>query len=118
MSEPLDDDLRERYRPRLLAEAAELLAASDITKADRRPVELEQQSVGRLSRMDAMQQQAMAAAQEARRRAHKTAIEAVFERLGEAEFGWCTDCGEFIGSERLDLDFTLMRYIDAEGARA
>jgi len=112
MSEPSDDELRDRYRPRLLAEVSELNAASGMTAADRRPVELDQQSVGRLSRMDAMQQQAMAAAQEARRRARKAAIEAALRRLDEGEFGWCTNCGEFIGIERLDLDPTLMRCVD------
>jgi DnaK suppressor protein len=112
MIEPSDAELRERYRPRLLAEAADLRAASGGTTADRKPVELDQQSVGRLSRMDAMQQQAMAAAQEARRRARMTAIEAALRRLDEVEFGWCADCGEFIGTERLDLDPTLMRCVD------
>jgi DnaK suppressor protein len=112
MSEPSDAELRERYRPRLLAEVADLHAASGGATADRKPVELDQQSVGRLSRMDTMQQQAMAAAQEARRRARMSAIEAALRRLDEAEFGWCADCGEFIGTERLDLDPTLMPCVD------
>lgn len=81
MTEPSDSDLRDRYHPRLLTETAERLAASGITTADRRPVELDKQSVGRLSRMDAMQQQAMAAVQEARRCARMTAIEAALGRL-------------------------------------
>ncbi len=56
MSAPSDAELRDRYRPRILAEAEVLRAASGGTTADRKPVELDQQSVGRLSRMDAMQQ--------------------------------------------------------------
>ncbi|MCC5982744.1 MAG: TraR/DksA C4-type zinc finger protein [Rhodobacteraceae bacterium] len=112
MPEPSDDDLHERYRPRLVEEAVELDAASGITTADRRPVKLDQQSVGRLSRMDALQQQAMAVAQEARRRARMTAIDAALRRLDAGEFGWCTHCGEFIGIKRLDLDPALMRCVD------
>jgi DnaK suppressor protein len=112
MSEPSDAELRERYRPRLLAEVAGLRAASSGTTADCKPVVLDQQSVGRLSRMDAMQQQAMAAAQEGRRRARLPAIEAALRRLDEGNFGWCANCGEFIGAERLDLDPTLMRCVD------
>ncbi len=54
----------------------------------------------------------MAAAQEARRRARLTAIDAALLRLNQGEFGWCGDCGEFIGIERLDLDATLMRRAD------
>jgi DnaK suppressor protein len=111
MSEPSDVELREHYRPRLLTEVAGLRAASSGTTADRKPVLLDQQSVGRLSRMDAMQQQAMAAAQEGRR-ARLIAIEAALRRLDEGSFGWCVECGEFIDAERLDLDPTLMRCVD------
>lgn len=112
MDEPSDTELQLRYNPRLRAEQAELRAASGDTTANRKPVELDQQSVGRLSRMDAMQQQAMAAAQETRRRARLTAIEAALRRLDEGEFGWCADCGAFVGTRRLDLDPTLMRCVD------
>lgn len=112
MSDPSDADLATRYRPRLLAEREALTAASGGSTEDRKPVVLDQQSVGRLSRMDAMQQQAMAAAQEARRRARLVGIKAALRRLNEHEFGWCADCGEFIGIERLDLDPTLMCCVD------
>lgn len=112
MNEPTDSELAERYQPLLVSKAAELRASSEQTSADRRPVELDQQSVGRLSRMDAMQQQAMSAAQESRRRARIVAIDAALRRLAQGEFGWCSECGEFIGIERLDLDPTLMRCVD------
>lgn len=112
MSEPDPVELHSRYSARLLAEAGTLQAASNETSADRQPVKLDQQSVGRLSRMDAMQQQAMAAAQEARRRGRLRAIEAALRRLDGDEFGYCSDCGGFIGFERLDLDPTVMRCID------
>ncbi|MCC5986426.1 MAG: TraR/DksA C4-type zinc finger protein [Pararhodobacter sp.] len=112
MSEPTPETLRSRYRARLLTEAETLRAASGQTGADRKPVALDQQSVGRLSRMDAMQQQAMAAAQEARRAARLRAITAALARLEDGdEFGWCEDCGEFIGLKRLDLDPVLTRCV-------
>ncbi|WFE75327.1 TraR/DksA C4-type zinc finger protein [Roseinatronobacter sp. S2] len=112
MNEPTDSELAERYQPLLVSKAAELRANSEQTSTDRRPVELDQQSVGRLSRMDAMQQQAMSAAQESRRRARMVAIDAALRRLAQGEFGWCSECGEFIGIERLDLDPTLMHCVD------
>lgn len=112
MADPNEDDLRRRYLPRIQKELHSLRAASDITSDDRKPVELDQQSFGRLSRMDAMQQQAMAAAQEARRRGRMRALEAAIWRLEEGEFGWCEDCGEFIGQKRLDLDPSLVRCRD------
>ena len=112
MNEPSEDALRERYGPRLLAEADERRAASSGTAANRKPVELDQQSVGRLSRMDALQQQAMATAQDTRRRGRLKAIDAALRRLDDGDFGWCADCGTYIGTERLDLDPLLVRCVD------
>ncbi|MEX0758407.1 MAG: TraR/DksA C4-type zinc finger protein, partial [Tistlia sp.] len=70
----------------------------------RRPVELDQQSVGRLSRMDAMQQQAMAMATEQRRLAAGQRIRAALRRLETDEYGDCLRCGEEIALARLRLD--------------
>ena len=103
-ADPTDDELAARYRPRIEAELADLDAATEATTSDRKPVELDQQSVGRLSRMDAMQGQAMAAAVEARRGQRRAALEAALRRMGEGEFGWCARCGEFIGEGRLNVD--------------
>ncbi|TCM87563.1 TraR/DksA family transcriptional regulator [Rhodovulum steppense] len=88
-----------------------LRQASAATGEARRPVQLDQASVGRLSRMDAMQQQSMAAAQEARRQARGRALEAAIRRIESDEFGWCDLCGEFIGEKRLDVDPTLTRCV-------
>jgi DnaK suppressor protein len=115
MSEPTDEELAARYRPRLLAEQAELSAASDSTRESRKPVTLDQQSVGRLSRMDALQGQAMAKGLEARRSARSRAIAAALERIEEREFGFCEDCGEFIGQGRLDVDPCATRCVSCAG---
>jgi DnaK suppressor protein len=113
--DPDQEELRARYQARLQAEAEALRGASGRTRDARRPVVLEQQSVGRLSRMDAMQQQAMAAAMEARRGARLRAIGAAMRRMEEDEFGWCEACGGLIGFARLDLDPTLPRCVDCAG---
>ncbi len=111
MTEPTNADLAARYSPRLEAERAEILAASDDTKDSRKPVELDQQSVGRLSRMDALQGQAMAKGLEARRHGRLKAIAAALARIEAEEFGWCEDCGEFIGEGRLDFDPCAVRCV-------
>lgn len=67
-------------------------------------VELDQQRVGRLSRMEAMQAQAVAAETERRRRVELTKIEAAIKRLDQGEYGYCLDCGDDIAEERLRLD--------------
>lgn len=112
MDEPTQQDLEKTFLPRLLQERDSLRDSSVQTAESRRPVELDQQSVGRLSRMDALQQQAMATAQEGRRNGRARAIAAAIARIRSGEFGWCDACGEFIGMGRLDLDPTVMRCRD------
>ena len=94
----------EEARAALLARR-EALEAEDATNADSRDtVELQQDSVGRLSRMDAMQQQAMAQATERRRTAERARISAALERIEDGEWGYCLKCGEEIAEKRLRHD--------------
>ena len=81
---------------------AELERSPESSAADRAPVELDQTSVGRLSRIDAMQVQAMALATEQRRKAELMRINAALERLESDEFGYCENCGEAIAAARLE----------------
>ena len=96
----------------LAAERADLLNTSAAAAADRRPVELDQQSVGRLSRMDALQAQAMAQALEARRQERLLRIDAAEQRLAEDAFGDCAVCGTEIAPKRLEFDPTVTRCVD------
>src|SRR6056297_3313233 len=66
-------------------------------------VELDQQAVGRLSRMDALQNQAMAKAGHARRPAEQTRLRAALARIEEWEFDYCEDCGGLRADWRLRL---------------
>ncbi len=83
---------------------ADLRAAADATSDDRKPVELDQASVGRLSRMDAMQVQAMAQASERMRQNEILRIEAAVKRIDAGEYGYCIRCGEEIAPQRLAVD--------------
>ena len=67
-------------------------------------VELDQSRVGRLSRMDALQGQAMS--REAGRRRHEelARIGAALIRVEEGEYGYCLRCGEEIAAGRLEVD--------------
>jgi DnaK suppressor protein len=93
-----------QFRERLEAERDQILNDSASQKDARKPVELDQQSVGRLSRMDAMQVQAMAIEAERRRSARLKKIEAALSRMEEDEFGYCNICGEAIAPKRLAHD--------------
>ncbi len=107
----------EKIRKRLVARRAELESLASATEDSRRPVELDQTRVGRLSRMDALQGQAMAVEVERRRATELRRIDAALARLESGAFGYCLACGEPIGKGRLDLDPTTPNCIDcARGA--
>jgi DnaK suppressor protein len=93
-------------------EQTELSSISAAGADERRPVELDQQSVGRLSRMDAMQVQAMAHATESRRQVRAQRIKAALARIAADEYGYCVECGEEIPAARLDIDPTTPRCVD------
>lgn len=99
----MEPDL-EAARRRLTEKKMDLQSMSAMSAGARAPVELDQQSVGRLSRMDAMQQQEMAAAQERARKRDLVRIEMAERRLADGEYGWCADCGEAIADRRLAID--------------
>jgi DnaK suppressor protein len=94
----LDLDL---YRRKLLDRRAELRREDDFAAADRSPVALDQESVGRLSRIDAMQIQAMAIAQQRRRQSETAAIDAALKRIDANEYGYCLTCGDETAEARL-----------------
>lgn len=91
-------------RKALEARAAELAEEDRRSGEARAPVTLQQDSVGRLSRIDAMQQQAMAQAQQRRRQAEAKRIASALERLDEGEWGYCVRCGDEIAKARLRHD--------------
>ena len=89
---------------RLRARRQELLRLTAAHEDESDPVELDQSSVGRLTRMDALQSQAMAAEVERRRERELARIGSALERLKEGEYGYCVSCGEAIAPRRLELD--------------
>lgn len=97
MNETQRDEIEQRIRA-LLTD----LEADDTRGRDSQTVvTLDQQSVGRLSRMDALQNQAMALAQQARRDQQRVHLEQALVRLAEGSYGECDDCGEPIAPARL-----------------
>ncbi|MDV7144942.1 TraR/DksA C4-type zinc finger protein [Tropicimonas sp. TH_r6] len=103
-----EERIRTELRQRLAA-----LEEEDVASAGARAVvELDQSSTGRLSRMDAMQHQAMAQAQQRRRAGERLRLKAALARLEEGEYGYCTDCGEEIAAGRLAADPAIARCAD------
>ncbi|MCR9214354.1 MAG: TraR/DksA C4-type zinc finger protein [Proteobacteria bacterium] len=88
----------------LVARRDELLDIMKASTEDSQPVELDQSRVGRLSRIDALQGQAMAQETERRRRNELQRIDAALERVKSGDFGYCVNCDEQISDKRLKLD--------------
>jgi len=65
------------------------------------PVQLDQQAVGRVSRIDAIQQQQMAQANEIQVNHQILRIRQIL--LDPDEYGFCQECGESIGIGRLTI---------------
>ena len=94
------------FKARITERRDELVQLTESAAGARRPVELDQTRVGRLSRMDALQSQAMSLETERRRQVELRRIDAALERIEEGDFGYCVNCGEPIAAKRLDLDPT------------
>jgi DnaK suppressor protein len=90
-----------KYKKLIKLQLEELTADNELGQSAQKTVELDQQSVGRLSRMDALQSQAMAQAQQRRRDILKGSLQAALQRLKEEEFGYCLECGDEIKEARL-----------------
>ncbi|MBB3763341.1 TraR/DksA family transcriptional regulator [Sphingomicrobium lutaoense] len=96
--------MSEEARERLLARRRALEEEQRLDEEGRKPVTLDQESVGRLSRMDALQVQAMAQALDRRREQEKLRIDAALRRIEEGDYGFCLECGEAIAEKRLEHD--------------
>ena len=95
---------KKALRKRLLALRAGLAESREQSAESRKPVALDQTSVGRISRVDAMQVQAMAIEAERRRGVEGQRLDAALERLDAGTYGECMGCGEDIAPARLDFD--------------
>ncbi len=107
----MDEAARIRFR-QLIESRLAALAEEDRAGAEgQQTVALDQAAIGRLSRMDALQSQAMAKAAQARRDAQRAALRDALSRLGTPDFGYCEDCGEEIAEKRLVFDPSVRRCI-------
>jgi DnaK suppressor protein len=102
----LSENNLQEYKSRLLKLRSGLLKAEETGEQAEEVVELDQARVGRLSRMDAMQAQAMSVETGRRRREHLVEIEKALERIEAGDYGECLECGEVILPGRLEANPT------------
>ncbi|MEO1710701.1 MAG: TraR/DksA family transcriptional regulator [Pseudomonadota bacterium] len=103
MSSELNIDLV-AMRAKLTERKRELLSVDQISENSRQAPELDQTSVGRVSRIDAIQSQQMALANKRNRQRELAQIEAALTRLDDGDFGYCVTCDEPINPKRLGLN--------------
>ena len=94
----------EYFRGKLLRLRDELQEIEQTGKEAAQTVELDQSRVGRLSRMDALQAQAMSIESGRRRNIKLKRIDAALKRIDKDEFGLCIKCEEEINPRRLEVD--------------
>lgn len=107
-----------RFAALIHARLGEIEAENQLGHDSQAVVQLDQQSVGRLSRMDALQNQAMAKAQQTRRDTNAFRLQTALRRIDEGEFGYCEECGDEIALKRLELDPATTRCINCASGRA
>ncbi|AWL12762.1 hypothetical protein HMF8227_02309 [Saliniradius amylolyticus] len=103
-----------QYHKKLMQMQQELQATSEASdeSGDQDTVTLDQTSVGRLSRVDALQAQQMALEQERRRQHRLNLVKMALRRLEQDDFGFCLECGEPIAPARLEYDPSVLYCID------
>lgn len=107
------EDIDLEHLKRRLEERLEEIAQGHKSSA---PVELDQSRMGRLTRMDAMQQQAMTQAASRLLEMEQGRIRTALDRLASGDYGYCIQCDEEIAEGRLNADPSIL--ICIECARA
>ena len=97
----MDNKELDALKNRLLELKSELDELSQTSKDATNTVVLDQASVGRLSRMDAIQAQQMARELARRRQLQLAGIEGALHRMETGDYGYCFICGEEIEAERI-----------------
>ncbi len=102
----------ESLQMRLIEQREALLDVAESTREAARTVELDQTRVGRVSRMDALQAQAMAKESDRRRLLALKRIDSALQRIEDDEYGNCLSCDEPIMVDRLEADPAALLCID------
>lgn len=89
------------YHEQLLALKARLTEFEEVSRETSKTVDLDE-PIGRLSRIDAIQQQKMSQAHQRRNDVRLQQLFAALKRIDEGDYGECLRCGEFIPKPRLD----------------
>lgn len=94
----------QEFRDALIENREILAIAIEAENESSKTVELDQSKVGRLSRMDALQGQAMTQETKLRHEKGLGKISAALSRIESGDYGYCLKCNELISIARLEAD--------------
>ncbi len=106
-----------QLRAQLVSQQQELAELLKNAGESTGPVTLDQQSVGRVSRIDAIQQQQMAIASQQQASAMLQRTDLALRRIDDGDYGICMQCGESIAYARLQAQPFANRCIDCQSDR-
>ena len=112
----IDDDFVEAQRAVLVRLHEELGEVVRMTGEGAKPVDLDE-PIGRISRVDAMQQQKMVAENRQAAQARRRLVEAALSRIEEEQYGECLSCGEEIDPRRLEAHPEAAFCVECQGRR-
>lgn len=107
----------QKFKQAMLATRAELEALDAGAKGETQPVELDQSSVGRLTRMNALQGHEMALEEARRRQQQRAEIDGALRRIEAGEYGNCFACGDAIDRRRLEIAPATTRCVKCKDAQ-
>ena len=116
LPEALSNSQIKRLAEQLRLIQDELRLQLNQSEANTQPVTLDQQSVGRVSRIDAIQQQQMAVANRYQSTLILKRVSMALQRVEAEEYGFCLECAEPIGFPRLEVQPFAPHCLDCQSA--
>lgn len=100
----MDKPTIEKFKHLLQQQRDSLMSAQQLAQDSTDIVELDQSSVGRVSRADAMQSQSMAIEGTRLRQQQLRKISTALALIESGDYGYCENCDQMIDIRRLEID--------------
>lgn len=94
----------QKYKHLLEQQRDELMSSQQRAQSSTQTVELDQASVGRVSRVDALQSQSMAVETTRLRQQQLRKISTALALIESDDYGYCSICDDEIDPRRLEID--------------
>ena len=107
----MNDDELTRFKTLLLQQRDTLMVSQQLGQSATETVALDQSSVGRVSRIDAMQSQSMAIETTRLRQQQLRQITTALAMIESGDYGFCTECDTEIDVKRLAIDPAAMQCV-------